>query len=248
ATNVNAALGSGKLTAAFSRCGELTVLKWPGPSYYGQLDYLASNTPDARTLPHFGALDSQGAFPGIAYRTAKGRGFTWLRDDAWTHAQRYSADTSDVLVDEVSNRALGLHVTARHFVLPDRDVLVSHYEVRRERGSPGRGGLMAFSPTFAPPRARLPFSPTADWGLDFQNDYAAVYDARERAVLHFLPASAQTYPHDYGPVNAVLRDPPAGARRLRRTVRQLLDGLSEPGVYIAFGARRRADGFPVGFD
>ena len=29
ATNVNAALGSGKLTAAFSRCGELTVLKWP---------------------------------------------------------------------------------------------------------------------------------------------------------------------------------------------------------------------------
>jgi hypothetical protein len=66
ATNVNAALGSGKLTAAFSRCGELTVLKWPGPSYYGQLDYLASNAPDARTRPPFGALDSQGAFPGIA--------------------------------------------------------------------------------------------------------------------------------------------------------------------------------------
>ena len=78
ATNVNAALGSGKLTAAFSRCGELTVFKWPGPSYYGQLDYLASNAPNARTLPHFGALDSQGAFPGIAYRTARGRGFTWL--------------------------------------------------------------------------------------------------------------------------------------------------------------------------
>src|SRR5262249_43892464 len=98
ATNVNAALGSGRLPAAFSRCGELTVLKSPGPSIYGQLDYLSSNAPDARTLPHFGALDSQGAFPGIAYRTAKGRGFTWLRDDDWTHQQRYSADTSDVLV------------------------------------------------------------------------------------------------------------------------------------------------------
>jgi hypothetical protein len=248
ATNVNAALGSGKLTAAFSRCGELTVLKWPGPSYYGQLDYLSSNAPDARTLPHFGALDSQGAFPGIAYRTARGRGFTWLRDDDWTHDQHYSADTSDVLVDEMTNAALGLHVTARHFVLPDRDVLVNHYEVRRERGSRVRGGSMVFYTNFAPSLNRLPFFPIADWGLDFQNDYAAAYDVRERAVLQFVPASASAYPHDYGPVNAVLRDPPRSARRLRRAVRGVLDGLSEPGVYIAFGARRRDDGFQVGFD
>src|SRR5262245_26466536 len=248
ATNVNAALGSGRLTAAFSRCGELTVLKWPGPSFYGQLDYLSSNAPDARRLPHFGALDSQGAFPGIAYRTAKGRGFTWLRDDDWTHQQRYSADTSDVLVDEASNPALGLHVTARHFVLPDRDVLVSHYEVRRERGSPVRGGTMVFYTNFAPTLARLPFFPIADWGLDFQNDYAAAYDTHERAVLQFLPASARSFPHDYGPVNPVLQDPPRGARSLRRAVRRVVDGLSEPGVYIAFGARRRDDGYQVGFD
>ncbi len=39
ATNVNAALGSGALTAAYSACGELTVLKWPGPSYYNHLNY-----------------------------------------------------------------------------------------------------------------------------------------------------------------------------------------------------------------
>src|SRR5262249_51882881 len=62
ATNVNAALGNGRLTAAFSKCGELTVLKWPGPSYYNQLDYLTSNAPDARLQPHLGALDDQGAF------------------------------------------------------------------------------------------------------------------------------------------------------------------------------------------
>src|SRR5262249_22673539 len=52
ATNVNAALGSGGLTAAFSKCGELTVLKWPGPSFYNQLDYLTSNAADARLQPH----------------------------------------------------------------------------------------------------------------------------------------------------------------------------------------------------
>src|SRR5437763_456607 len=57
ATNVNAALGSGNLTATLSRCGELTGLKWPGPSFYDQLAYLSGNAPDARLQPHFGALD-----------------------------------------------------------------------------------------------------------------------------------------------------------------------------------------------
>src|SRR5690242_12045819 len=60
ATNVNAVLGSGHLTAAYSRCGELTVLKWPGPSFYNQVDYISSNAPDARLLPHLGALDEEG--------------------------------------------------------------------------------------------------------------------------------------------------------------------------------------------
>src|SRR5262249_55516148 len=82
----------------------------------------------------------------------------------------------------------------------------------------------------------------------FQNDYAAAYDTRQRAVLQFLPASARSSPHDYGPVNPVLRDPPRGARKLRRAVRRVVDGLSEPGVYIAFGARRRDAGYQVGFD
>src|SRR5215813_11871206 len=155
ATNVNAALGSGHLTAAFSRCGELTVLKWPGPSYHNQLDYLSSNAPDARRLPHFGALETQGAFPGIAYRLRSGRrGFTWLRDDGWSHVQHYSADTSDVLVDEAVNATLGLRVTAWSFVLPDRDVLVDHYEVRREHGSPVRGGTLIFYTNFAPSLTR----------------------------------------------------------------------------------------------
>ena len=169
ATNVNAALGSGRLTAAFSRCGELTVLKWPGPSYHNQLDYLSSNAPDARTLPHFGALDGQGAFPGIAYRLRGGRrGFTWLRDDGWSHAQRYSADSSDVLVDEAVNAELGLRVTARSFVLPDRNVLVDHYEVRRDPGSPVRAGTLLFYTNLQPTLARLPYFNFADWALDFR--------------------------------------------------------------------------------
>ncbi|HKA27748.1 MAG TPA: hypothetical protein VKH82_00110 [Candidatus Binatia bacterium] len=248
ATNVNAALGSGRLTAAFSRCGELTVLKWPGPSYHNQLDYLSSNAVDARTLPHFGALDTQGAFPGIAYRLRSGRrGFSWLRDDGWSHVQHYSADTSDVLVDEAVNATLGLRVTAWSYVLPDRNVLVDHYEVRRERGSPVTGGTLIFYTNLQPTLARLPYFNFADWALDFQTDFVAAYDSRERAVLHFMPMQTGA-PPDYGLVNPILRDPPKDARRLRRQVRRMLDGVSQPGVYIALGARRRDDGVQVGFD
>ena len=101
------------LTAAFSRCGELTVLKWPGPSYYNQLNYLSSNAPDARTQPHLGALDDQGAFPGLAYRTRRAPRVHLAARRRLVHTQRYSADASDVLVDEAVNAALGVRVTAR---------------------------------------------------------------------------------------------------------------------------------------
>ena len=248
ATNVNAALGSGELTAAYSRCGELTVLKWPGPSYYNQIEYLSSNAPDARVLPRLGALDDHGAFPGIHYRAASGAGFTWLRNDAWVHTQRYSTDTSNVLVDEAVNAALGLRVTGSLFVLPDRNVLVNHYVVTRDPTSPVRRATMMFYTNFNPTLGRMAFFPVADWGLDFQNDFAVAYDRRERALLDFLPASAQAYPHDYAAVNGILQSPPGSRAGVRRAVRDMIAGLGAPGVYIATGARRRDDGFQAGFD
>jgi len=238
ATNVNAALGSGALTAAYSKCGELTVLKWPGPSYYNQLEYLSSNAPDARILPHLGALDDHGAFPGIFYRTDSGTGFTWLRDDAWVHTQRYSADTSDVLVDEAVNAALGLRVTSDLFVLPDRNVLVNHHVVTRDAGSPVRRATMIFYTNFAPTLGRLEFFPVADWGLDFQNDFAVAYDRRERALLHFLPVSAGGFPHDYSVVNSILQSPPTSRAGMRRAVRQI-PALRRPARQRHASERRR---------
>src|SRR5579875_89397 len=190
ATNTNAALGSGRLTATLSACGEITSLKWPGPSYWNQLDYLTDNSVGARLEPHFGALDDAGAFAGIAYRTRAGSGFTWLRDDPWTHAQQYTADDSDVAVTVTTNAALGLTVTAWTFVLPDADVLVNHYRVERAPGSPVRTASVVFYANLAPTMNRLPDFPVADWGLDFENDYAVVYDHRAHALLAFLPRSA----------------------------------------------------------
>lgn len=249
ATNANAALGSGALSAVFSKCGELTVLKWPGPSYYNQLNYQSSNAPDARLLPRFGALETHGAFAGLAFRTrGGGRGVTWFRDDAWTHSQRYTAETSNVLEDVAVNAALGLRVVAWHFVLPERNVLVSHFEVRREPRSPVRHATLLFYSNFAPTKNRLLFFPFADWALDHENDFAILYDRRARALLHFLPDSAKDYPHDFSVVNGLLQNPPRSMRRLRREATRLAATLDEPGVYIAIGARRRDHGYQAGFD
>jgi len=248
ATNVNAALGSGRLTATLSRCGELTSLKWPGPSFYDQLAYLSDNAPDARLRPHFGALDDMGAFGGIAYRTATGRGFTWLRDDGWTHVQHYSSETSDVVVTETANAALGLRVTATTFILPDRDVLVNHYVVERDRGSRVRTARLIYYTNFSPTLRRFGLVPLADWALDFENDFAVVYDRRIGGLLHFVPASAKDFPHDFARITPLLRAPPRSRRALERAVDVLVDGLTEPGVYIAVGAAPRDDGYQAGFD
>ena len=249
ATNTNAALGSGALTAAFSKCGEITVLKWPGPSYWNQINYLASNAPDARIQPHLGALDANGAFPGLAFATSAGEtGFTWLRDDAWVHTQRYSADDSDVLVDTAVNAALGVTVTGYHFVLPDQNVLVNQYTVTRAAGSPVRGSTLIFYTNFAPTKNQLPFFPVADWGLDFQNDFAVAYDSHERALLHFAPDSAGGFPKDFAVVNSILQHPPATRGQLQHAVNEMVQELTGPGVYIAIGTERRDQGFQAGFD
>ena len=249
ATNTNAALGSGALTAGFSKCGEVTVLKWPGPSYWNQINYISSNAADARITPHLGALDGNGAFPGLAYRTVSGTsGFTWLRDDAWVHTQRYSADDSNVLVDTAVNAALGLTVTGYHFVLPDRNVLVNDYVVTRAAGSSVRGGTLMFYTNFAPTKNQLAYFPIADWGLDFQNDFAVVYDRRERALLHFVPDGTGSYPKNFAIVNPILQQPPATRLGVQKAVNAMVRGLTAPGVYIAVGARHRDNGFQAGFD
>ena len=249
-SNSNAAIGHGQMSATLSRCGEITSLKWPGPSYYDQIDYLAENAPDARTMPRCGALESAGAFAGIAYRTDAGPDFSWLRDADWSHAQRYASDETDVVVTETHNRTLGLTVTASTWILPDTSVLVSHFEVSRAPDSPVHpASLQLLSYTnFAPTMARIPFFQIADWALDFENDYAVLYDDREQAFLHFVPAAAATYPHDFADLDPLLRSPPLDPAARQAEVNRLIDRLDAPGVYLAFGARGGDDGHQAGFD
>jgi len=260
ATNANAAVGDGALTATVSHCGELTSVKWPSPSFYDQLQYVSQNAEDARLQPHLGALEGMGAFAGIAWETAAGPGFSWLRDPAWEVDQRYTRSTSGVVRTAFRHSGLRLRVVQYTFVLPGRDVLVNHFEVERESGSPVQSARVLFYANFAPSKKRLPFFPVGDTGLDYRNDFALLYDAREEAFLHYLPAGveeftelldpASPYAPDFSRLNPVLRSPPADPAAFRDAVQALVDGLpaEDDGVYLAFAAHAGDDGFQAGFD
>ena len=134
-TNINGVIGNGGLTAAFSEKGEMTVLKWPSPSYYEHLNYKTSSEESARSLPYMGAFENMGAFAGIYYSTTEYKGFTWFRDKTWEHLQYYDSEDSNILVTVFINYSLGISVENYSFVLPDKDVLVSRYVFKKSSNS-----------------------------------------------------------------------------------------------------------------
>jgi len=90
ATNINGEVGNGGLSAGISQYGTITVLRWPSPSYYDQLNYKTAKhgltpTSSARTLPHFGAANNMGSFAGLYFPAGTPiPGMIWLRDPTFT--------------------------------------------------------------------------------------------------------------------------------------------------------------------
>jgi len=187
ATNINAAVGNGGLTAAFSARGELTVLRWPNPSFYDHLAYLTSNAPDARSLPYFGALPTMGAFFGLVIEHDGVRETTWLRDEPWTTAQYYADDRTNTLIVDYEHPELGLHARTIAFVLPADDLLVWRLEASAEAGAKAmiRNGI--FYENLSPCLRKIPLMPVDSWALDMWNDFGALYDASIGAIVHFQP-------------------------------------------------------------
>src|SRR5215470_4110834 len=65
ASNTNAAIGHGALTAGISADGDISVLSWPSPSLTDQLAYVSGNDLDVRTRPRLGAPEGMGSFIGL---------------------------------------------------------------------------------------------------------------------------------------------------------------------------------------
>jgi len=242
--NVTAVSGNGRLTTGFGYGGELTVFRWPSPSYHDQIRYLTpipmlrtgcTSACQCRRLPRNGAAEEMGSFAGVFVETGPGRGrASWFRDPAWLHSQRYLDTGSNVLVTRAENPSLGLGVETLDFVHPEMDVLVRHYRITSSDGPVGRGGMrVVYYENMEPVTRKTPYLPLDDWAFESAYDCAVMYYSAGDALLHFRPQV---------PSASLLPSPSSDQQELDRLIERLDDIFPyestrpEVPVYIAIGA------------
>jgi GH15 family glucan-1,4-alpha-glucosidase len=255
ATNVNGLAGNGRLTAGFSRQGELTVLRWPDPTMNDHLYYVTSTAENARSLPHFGAADNHGSFAGLFYQKKNGdSGLTWFRDPGWEQEQSYLSPDSAILVTRASHSSLKLETEAEAFVTPERDVLVQHFKIKIRSGSPVTGLKFIFFINPAPCLRRIAGAPIADYREDDQNNFALFYSSNLDALVSFLPKIAEPPPDksdlrsDYFS-SALALLAPLGENPEQSAADDFvarLDDVFGVGVYFAIGADQAASEYQSG--
>ena len=190
ATNLGAQTGNGGLTAGLAATGEITVLSWPSPSFHDHVEYLTAGGADARTLPHFGADDSDGVFAGLWVERDGALELTWLRDAPWSQEQVYASDTSEAIENRYRHDALGLKVTEWTAVDGARDALLRRALIERAPESQVTRAWYVLYENLAPATAEpedLTITRTPD---DAANDFAAFWDSGTDTLVHFRPDAA----------------------------------------------------------
>lgn len=208
ASNTNAALGHGALTAGVSADGDLTVLSWPSPSFADQLAYVASNDLDVRSRPRMGAAAGMGSFVGLLVGTE----LVWLRD--LPHTQRYTRP--DAPVAETTFTRQDFTVVLTDIISPDADVLTRRVVVTRAQGAPVTSVVLVVYENLSPTLSKIPMVPFADSLLDSRNDFLAFWDDNAKAIVHVHPSDRAVIrglfdlvetPESvsYGPADALMR-------------------------------------------
>ena len=261
ATNINAVTGNGRLTLGISRDGDVSVLSWPNPSYTDQLGYITSNALDARDQPRFGALEGAGSFFGLSCTTVdSGHFVTWLRDRAvWEIAQNYGPSDGPNPHTMYTSTSLGLRVLVIDAIAPLSNTLVRDVEVEVLPGSSVVScALLSYanlSPL--PPNARVPELPLVDWLFDGRNDFAAIWDDENHAVLHFHPNDQRVHKTlmdlltgpsvDFGLIGDVLKQETITEEEIKQLVVQLPDLYSD-GSWAMISTEPFPTQYQVGFD
>lgn len=180
-TDINAVSGNRGLTAAFNGKGTMTVLKWPSPSFYDQLDYRTTD----RSAPRMGAEPNDGAFLGLAWKRAAKKSkwrFSWLR--GWKTTQRFADADTDEIITMHRNRKAGLRVTVRDVVAADLDALIRAVKITRTASSPARAIRLFSFANFNPVFSKSAGSPNDDWCTDDASDEGATYLKGPDAIVH----------------------------------------------------------------
>ena len=180
-TDVQAQTGDGRLTVNENAAGTMTVFKYPNPSYYNQIKYLAvSRDTRGRVIAQY---PNEGSFAGLVYVTSHGTGFAWLRD--WPSSQRYdSADTAVPVTTYRSPARLGLTVSDADLVVPGTATFVREFWVTRAPRSPVRAARLVYFENFNPIATRFTSAPLADWCFSQLSDQSASYDSAHQAILN----------------------------------------------------------------
>jgi len=189
--NVTGISGNGSLTTGFGYAGELTLLRWPSPSYFDQVHYLTPFLKKAcktRKRPRNGAMRNMGSFAGLYLEQDDGPGeMHWFRDEDWTHTQGYLSPDSPVMVTESVHPGLGIRVAALNYVVPGRDVLVRHYEVIFEPDAAFLEARLFYYENMEVITRKIPYVPILDSALEATGDFAVLYHAGSDALIHFRP-------------------------------------------------------------
>lgn len=176
ATWLGAITGDGGLAAGVGPDGTVSALLWPDAVGVDQVTFQTAASPDARTLPRFGAAETDGVFVGLWVETAGGSELTWLRDDEW--ARSLAQDDGAVVLSAV-RADLGLTVVET--TLARGDVLGRRVLVERAPGSPVVDARLVLWADLDPGGA----------------DAGAYWDPRAEQLVWMAPA-------DPAPVTAVL--------------------------------------------
>jgi len=254
ATNISGVVGNGRLSAGISRWGELTVLRWPTPSHFDQVNYVTrpflrgshprvrmgrnAPCPDFRRWGRPFALENgMGSFGGISLPPPKSMETIWFHNPLWEFRQRYASEDSVVLETRILSPGLNLGVTIKDLVLPGKDLLVRRFEIGLVNPGPQIKLRFIYYENFSPTSRRSSLFPL-DRFLGFpKDDFACTYIPREGCFLHFNPE------RDY-------RGSPMRWLRKPDEVQTDSPGLQEhgegDGTYIAWGSDEAPTDFTIG--
>ena len=254
ATNVTAQAGNGGLTVGLAPSGEITVLSWPSPTFYDQLEYETSNAEDAREQPFFGAQPDQGIFGALHIELDGAEPvFLWLRDEVWQTEQRYLEETSGTVLMEYVHPDLGLSAQEQTFVDLEQDVLFRRVVVKRQPGSAVTSVRYLLYENMAPSANKpleLAESPVYNPStLDDANDFAAFWEPTAEAVIHFAPPDAA---RDHTLLDELMSGGLWSVGDTWQTLglpqmEALLEGELGGGVFVGIGGAQSPDAFQVGW-
>ncbi len=263
ATAIHAVSGHGRLSIGVAADGDLTTLVWPNPSYSDQLAFISSNALDARDKPRFGAPAGSGLYLGLDIQLMKSpKTIVWLHDASqFTVSQDYGSADGSAIHTRYTGKLLPISVEVTDAVLPqgvaDADVLVRQVQVQVTGTDTQVLGLRTYanlSPQ--PPNSRLPELPLVDWGLDGRNDFAALWDAKAGAIVHFHPHDQLIFDMllkvlgptvNYGAIGTALAAATVTPSQIQDLADQL-DTLYTSGAYVALTTLPAPSSHQIGYD